>query len=58
MNEHSRWTNQWGQAKSTWKALRSAAEEDRTPRDRASVNALVNRLIADHLAKRKGKGGK
>jgi hypothetical protein len=42
----------------TWKALRSAAEEERTERGRASVNALVNRLIAEHLAKRKGKGGK
>lgn len=42
----------------TWKALRSAAEEERTERGRASVNALVNRLIAEHLAKRKAKGGK
>ena len=42
----------------TWKALREIAEEDRTPRGRASVNAFVNKLIADHLSKRKGKGGK
>ncbi len=42
----------------TWKALREVAEEERTPRGRASVNALVNKLIAEHLAKRKGKGGK
>jgi hypothetical protein len=38
----------------TWKALRAAAEEERTERGRASMNALVNRLIADFLAKRKG----
>ncbi len=42
----------------TWKALREVAEEERTPRGRASVNALVNKLIAEHLAKRKAKGGK
>ncbi len=42
----------------TWKALREIAEEDRTPRGRASVNALVNKLIAEHLSKRKAKGGK
>ncbi len=38
----------------TWKALRAAAEEERTARGRASMNALINRLIADYLAKRKG----
>lgn len=41
----------------TWKALRAAAEEERTDRGRASMNALINRLIAEHLAKRKAKGG-
>jgi len=38
----------------TWKALRAATEEERTERGRASMNALLNRLIADFLAKRKG----
>ncbi|HWT77491.1 MAG TPA: hypothetical protein VN648_01660 [Candidatus Methylomirabilis sp.] len=40
----------------TWRDLRQAAEEERTERGRASMNALINRLIAEHLAKRK-KGG-
>lgn len=40
----------------TWKGLRAAAEAERTARGRASMNALINRLIAEHLAKRK-KGG-
>jgi hypothetical protein len=38
----------------TWKGLRAAAEEERTERGRASMNALINRLIAEYLAKRKG----
>ena len=41
----------------TWKALRNAAESERTERGRASVNALLNRLIVEYLAKRRGKGG-
>ena len=41
----------------TWKGLREAAEDERTPRGRASMNALINRLIAEYLAKRGGKGG-
>ena len=41
----------------TWKALRAASEEERTERGRASMNALVNRIIREHLAKRK-KGGR
>jgi hypothetical protein len=40
----------------TWKALRSAAEEERTERGRASMNALVNRLITEYLAKRRKRG--
>ncbi len=42
----------------TWKELRDAAEGERSDRGRASVNALVNRLIAEYLTKRKVKGGK
>jgi hypothetical protein len=39
----------------TWKGLRAATtEEERTERGRASMNALINRLIAEYLAKRKG----
>ncbi len=41
----------------TWRELRNAAESERSDRGRASVNALLNRLIADYLAKRKAKGG-
>jgi hypothetical protein len=41
----------------TWKGLRAAAEEERTERGRASMNALINRLIAEYLARRQ-KGGK
>jgi hypothetical protein len=37
----------------TWKRLRNAAEVERDERGRASVNALVNRIIAEYLAKRK-----
>ena len=39
----------------TWKRLRNAAEVERDERGRASVNALVNRLIQEYLAKRGGK---
>ncbi len=42
----------------TWKALRAAAEEERTERGRASMNALINRLIREHLEKRQRKEGK
>jgi hypothetical protein len=38
----------------TWKGLRAAAEEERTERGRASMNALINRLISEYLTKRKG----
>ena len=38
----------------TWRALRQAAEEERTERGRASMNALINRLITEYLTKRKG----
>lgn len=41
----------------TWRRLRHAAEAERSARGRVSVNALVNRLIAEYLAKRRGKGG-
>ena len=37
-----------------WKGLRVAAEEERTERGRASMNALINRLIQEYLEKRKG----
>ena len=42
----------------TWRQLRDAAEADRSEQGRASINALVNRLIAEYLARRKGKGGR
>ena len=42
----------------TWRELRNAAEAERSPRGRASINALVNRLIAEYLAGRKRKGGR
>jgi hypothetical protein len=38
----------------TWKGLRAAAEDERTERGRASMNALINRLIAEYLTKRRG----
>ncbi len=41
----------------TWRELRNAAESERSTQGRASVNALLNRLIAGYLAKRRGKGG-
>ena len=41
----------------TWKGLREATEDERTSRGRASMNALINRLIAEYLAKRRAKGG-
>ncbi len=41
----------------TWKGLRAAAEEERTKRGRASMNALINRLIQEYLEKRQRKGG-
>ena len=37
-----------------WRALRTAAEEDRYEQGRASVAAIVKRLLAEYLAKRKG----
>lgn len=37
----------------TWKALRAATEEERTLRGRASMNALINRLIQEYLSQRK-----
>ncbi len=39
----------------TWKRLRDSAERDRSEQGRASVNALINRLIAEYLAKKGGK---
>ncbi len=39
----------------TWKRLRNAAEVERDERGRANVNALVNRLIQEYLAKKGGK---
>lgn len=36
----------------TWRKLRDAAEQERESRGRASINALVQRLIAEHLARR------
>ncbi len=39
----------------TWKKLRGAAEEERTGRGRASVNALLQRLIAEFLARKGGR---
>jgi hypothetical protein len=40
-----------------WRELREAAASERTERGRASMNALVNRLIRACLAKRRRKGG-
>jgi hypothetical protein len=42
----------------TWKGLRAATEEERTERGRASMNALINRLIQEYLEKRGRKGVK
>jgi hypothetical protein len=42
----------------TWKGLRQATEEERTERGRASMNALINRLIQEYLEKRGRKGVK
>ncbi len=39
----------------TWQRLRNLAEAERDERGRASVNALVNRLIEEYLAKKGGK---
>ncbi len=41
-----------------WRALRTAAEEDRSERGRASVAAIVKRLLAEYLAQRKREGGR
>ena len=39
----------------TWKDLRAAAERERPEgKGRASINALLNRLIAEYLARQKG----
>lgn len=40
----------------TWRKLRDAAEQQRESRGRASINALVQRLIAEYLARRERKG--
>ena len=42
----------------TWRELRTAAEEDRSEQGRASVAAIVKRLLNEYLSKRKGKGGR
>ncbi len=40
----------------TWRKLRHAAEQEREgPRGRASVNALLQRIIDEYLARRGGK---
>lgn len=39
----------------TWRKLRDAASEEREAHGRASVNALVQRLIAEYLARRGGR---
>jgi hypothetical protein len=40
----------------TWRKLRREAEQEREgPRGRASVNALLQRVIAAHLSKKGGK---
>ncbi len=39
----------------TWRKLRDAAELERESRGRASINALVQRLIQEYLARRGGK---
>ncbi len=41
-----------------WRELRTAAEEDRSDQGRASVAAIVKRLLAEYLAQRKRKGGR
>jgi hypothetical protein len=39
----------------TWLKLRHAAEAERSGQGRASVNALLGRLIEDYLARKGGK---
>ena len=39
----------------TWLKLRHAAEQERESRGRASINALLQRLIAEYLARKGGK---
>lgn len=39
----------------TWRKLRDAAEQERESRGRASINALLQRLIAEYLARRERK---
>ena len=39
----------------TWKRLRTAAESERSGQGRASLNALINRLIAEYLAEKGGR---
>ncbi|MBI4574264.1 MAG: hypothetical protein HY713_13395 [candidate division NC10 bacterium] len=39
----------------TWRELRDAAERERESRGRASINALVQRLIKEYLARRERK---
>jgi|PlaIllAssembly_1097288.scaffolds.fasta_scaffold580094_2 hypothetical protein len=39
----------------TWKRLRGIAESERSGQGRASLNALINKLIAEYLAKKGGK---
>jgi hypothetical protein len=41
-----------------WRELRTAAEEDRSEQGRASVAAIVKRLLTEYLAQRKRKGGR
>jgi hypothetical protein len=40
----------------TWRKLRHAAEQERESRGRASINALMQRLIQEYLARRDRKG--
>ncbi len=39
----------------TWRKLRDAAEQERESRGRASINALLQRLIAEYLTRRERK---
>ena len=39
----------------TWRKLRDAAEQERQSRGRASINALIQRLIAEYLGRRERK---
>ncbi len=41
----------------SWRELRSIAELERTGQGRASVNALLQRLVAEYLERRR-KGGR